>query len=180
MDSKRSRRIVLAAFGALFLIAVAIAAADAAVLARGAGAARPPEAATFAERVVRLVAANRYAEAWQRLYPAHQQLASQPEYVRCELLSPIPGRLRSVRILHVRNERVHVPGESEPVDGAAVKVRLVIAGLARVVVTHTFHVVRADGRLSWILPPSRYARYLYGQCPDSPPPYRGGGSGQAL
>ncbi len=180
MDSKRSRRIVSAALAALFLIAVAIAAADAAVLARGAGAARPPEAATFAERVVRLVAANRYAEAWQRLYPAHQQLAPQPEYVRCELLSPIPGRLRSVRILHVRNERVHVPGEAEPVDGAAVKVRLVITGLADVVVTHTLHAVRVDGRWAWILPQSRYSQYLYGHCPDGPPSFRGAGSGQAL
>ena len=81
----------------------------------------------------------------------------------------------------VRNERVPIPGEGEPIAGAAVKVRIVIVGVGRVVVKPTFHAVRVDGRWTWILPSSRYSIYLHGRCPDAPPNYRGSeGSGRAI
>ena len=133
----------------------------------------PSGAARFTAQVVRLIAANRYAEAWTLLYPAHRVVVGQAAYASCESLSPIPGRLQSVQVLSVRNERVPIPGEDEPIPGASVKVRIVIVGLGRVVVTPTFHAVRADGHWTWILPSSRYRLYLHGRCPDAPPSYRG-------
>jgi hypothetical protein len=172
--TNRSWRIRIA-FGALLAGALLASVADARVLVLGGSAARPdgPDAGGFTVRVVRLIAANRYAEAWTLLYPAHRVIVGQSAYSSCESLSPIPGRLQSVQVLSVRNERVPVPGEDEPMPGASVKVRIVIVGVGRVVVTPTFHAVRADGHWTWILPTSRYRLYLHGRCPDAPPSYRG-------
>lgn len=170
-----SRTIVRIALAALLVAGLAVSAADARILMRGGSTARPdgPDAAGFTVRVVRLIAANRYAEAWTLLYPGHRGVVAQSSYSSCESLSPIPGRLQSVQVLSVRNERVPVPGQDEPIPGASVEVRIVIVGVGRVVVTPTFHAVRADGHWTWILPNSRYRLYLHGRCPDTPPSYRG-------
>ena len=171
-DSSRRVRIAL---GALVVAGAAASLADARLLVRREP--QPPsDAARFTTQVVRLIAANRYAEAWTLLYPGHRGIVGQSSYSSCESLSPIPGRLQSVQVLSVRNERVPVPGEDEPMPGASVKVRIVIVGVGRVVVTPTFHAVRADGHWTWILPTSRYRLYLHGRCPDAPPSYRGADS----
>jgi hypothetical protein len=51
----------------------------------------------FLSHVVRLLVANRYADAWESLNPADQKLAPEPVYVACESLSPVPGHLVSLR-----------------------------------------------------------------------------------
>jgi hypothetical protein len=172
VSGRRPNLRVRVALAVLLCAGIVASVADARLRFRDASGS-PSGAARFTEHVVRLVAANRYAAAWTLLYPAHRDLVSRSAYARCESLSPIPGRLASVRVLSVASGRVRVAGEDAALPGASVQVRLVITGLARVVVTHTFHAVRADGRWTWILPPSRYRLYLRGSCPGAPPAYRG-------
>ena len=114
----------------------------------------------FLSHVVRLLVANRYADAWQSLDPADRQLAPEPVYVACESLTPIPGRLASLRALHVGHDRV----------GVAVRFRLRIAeaGFTTTVVL-TAHAVVAGRRWAWILPPARRALYRDGCGLGDPP-----------
>ena len=179
VSARRPRARVRIALAGLVAAGMAASVADARLVMRDAPRSRPSGAAAFTAHVVRLIAANRYAEAWTLLYPAHRGIVSRFAYARCESLSPIPGRLASVRVLSVTSEPVRVPGEQDPVPGASIRLRLVIVGLSRVVVTHTFHVVRLDRRWTWILPTSRYGLYLRGRCPDAPPAYRDSRSPEA-
>jgi hypothetical protein len=109
--------------------------------------------ARFLSHVVRLLVANRYADAWQSLDPADQALAPEPVYVACESLSPIPGSLVSIRAVHVGHDRT----------GVAVRFRLRIAeaGLTTTVAL-TAHAVVSGQRWAWILPPARRALYREG------------------
>ncbi len=116
----------------------------------------------FLAGVIRLLAANRYAEAWTSLNPRQQAVATRDLYVSCESASPIPGRLVSLRALGVGRDRA----------GIAVTFALRIAGApvpegVRVVLTA--HAVAAGGRWTWILPPARLQRYRTGSCGYSPP-----------
>jgi hypothetical protein len=117
----------------------------------------------FLARIVRLLAANRYAEAWKWLDPADQKLAPEPVYVACESLSPVPGRLVSLHPLHVGRDRL----------GVAVRFRLEIAedGIPQVTtVVLAAHAVVAGRRWAWILPPARRALYRQGCGLGSPAP----------
>src|SRR5262245_65503518 len=111
MAANSSRRVRIA-LGALVAGALLVSVADTRVLVRGGSRSPRPrsDAGAFTIRVVRLVAANRYDEAWTLLYPGHRGIVSEGAYARCESLSPIPGRLKSVRVLSVKDERVPVPG----------------------------------------------------------------------
>jgi hypothetical protein len=171
-STRRGRARVRIALAGLLAAGATASLADARLLLRD-DPPRPTGASAFTVHVVRLIAANRYSEAWTLLYPAHRTIVSRAAYARCESLSPIPGRLESVRVLSVTREAVPVPGQDATVPGESVRLRIVIVGLGRVVVTHTFHAVRADRRWTWILPPERYLLYLRGRCPDAPPDYRG-------
>jgi hypothetical protein len=121
----------------------------------------------FLEGVVRQIARNDYATAWQTLEPAQQRLVPVGEYVRCESASPIPGHLASIRVLRSFDERVNVAGsQSGVVDTKAVTFRLTISepGFASVVVTHTVHAVHAGQRWAWILPAKRLQLHRSGTC----------------
>jgi hypothetical protein len=125
-------------------------------------------ARTFAIRVVRLLGSNRYAEAWAGLHPLHQEVAPLARYVECENLTPIPGRVTSVRALGTWSAPAHVAGLAAPVPGMKVKLRIVISEEsipARTVVVKTVAVVRVPQRWAWLLPPVRYAAYAAGECP---------------
>lgn len=117
---------------------------------------RPPGGPVrFLSHVVRLLAANRYAQAWKSLAPADQKLAPETAYVACESLTPVPGHLASLRTLHVGHDRI----------GVAVRFRLRIAeeGLQEATtVLLTAHAVVAGRRWAWILPPARRALYRQG------------------
>ncbi len=109
----------------------------------------------FLSHVVRLLVANRYAEAWKSLAPADQKLAPAPVYVACESQTPVPGRLVSLRTLHVGRDRI----------GVAVRFRLRIADVAvprGETVLLTAHAVVAGHRWAWILPPARRTLYRQG------------------
>lgn len=63
------------------------------------GQTRRSDAAPFLSHVVRLIAANDYATAYPLLHPAQRRLAKVVDYVNCEQLSPVPGKLSSLRVL---------------------------------------------------------------------------------
>ena len=89
-------------------------------------------------------------------------------YVECENLTPIPGRITSVRALRTWSAPAHVAGLADPVPGMKVKLRIVISEAsipARTVVVKTVAVVRVPQRWAWMLPPARYAAYAAGECP---------------
>src|SRR5262245_7809984 len=124
----------------------------------------------FLEGVVRQIAGNDYADAWQTLAPGQQRLVPRGEYVRCESASPIPGHLASIEVLRSFDEPVKVAGTGSSIDARAVTFRLKISepGLASVVVTHTVHAVPAGTRWAWILPAHRLQLHRSGTCGTRP------------
>jgi hypothetical protein len=134
-----------------------------------AGSNRFADARAFAARIVHLIGENRYAEAWVSLHPLHQQAAPLERYVQCENLTPIVGRITSIRTLRAWDALVHVAGLPNPVRGMKVTLRIVIADAsipARVVVVKTVGLVKVAQHLVWLLPAARYAAYLAGECPQ--------------
>ena len=155
----------LTAWAAVAVAATAITGTSAAAPARP-ELSRPPGApAAFLAQIVRLLAANRYAEAWPSLNPLQQSIAPLPTYVACESQSPIPGQLVSLRTLHVRREPVRVLPEQPPVPSIAATFVLRIAGAAvpeGVPVVLTAHAVAVGTHWTWILPPARLRLYREG------------------
>ncbi|MGZ4388586.1 MAG: hypothetical protein ACXVZL_04315, partial [Gaiellaceae bacterium] len=130
-----------------------------------------PGAAPFVVHVARELVANRYEALWAELHPAQRSVLPRDAYVRCESLTPVPGRLASIRVLSVRAEPAAVPGLARPVPSTAVRIRLVVAvGGGRGTVVHTIHALRAPGRWTWFLAAPRYDAYLAGGCPGTAPP----------
>lgn len=161
--------------GSLLAAAVGAAAIVAGAVAAAVVWATPPQparasAVPFISHVVRATAANRYRETWTTLDPAQQQLVPRDVYVRCESRSPIPGRLRSLRVLGSGPATLQVPADGT-LAGWAVRLRLVIAAPAfpPAVVVHTFHAVRVGGNWHWYLSQQRLALYGAG-CGRAPLP----------
>jgi hypothetical protein len=160
---------LVAAASAAATIAVGMAAAD-----RGAVEAPRASATTaagdpvaFVKTVVDAVVADDYRRAWRTLHPVHQLVAPLDAYVTCELEEPIPGRLYSITVLRVVDERLAVAGVGSAVASKAVRMRITIEDMAtreHAVVTTTFHAVPVAGRWRWVLPEKRYALYRTGAC----------------
>jgi hypothetical protein len=126
----------------------------------------------FLAHTVRLLAANRYSEAWISLNPLQQHVAPFQAYVACESQSPIPGQLVSLRALHVRNEKVEVVPAQPLVASTAVTFALRLAGAAvpgGVRIVLTAHAVAVDSRWTWIMPSARLKLYRQG-CGTDPAP----------
>jgi hypothetical protein len=97
------------------LIVVALGSGVATVVAAGSSASFGSRAGlgdpvAFLKRVVREIAANQYGSAWESLDPVQQALVPMTEYVRCESLSPIPGRLTSIQVIALRDQLIRVAG----------------------------------------------------------------------
>jgi hypothetical protein len=124
-----------------------------------------------AVKVLDQIVHNRYTEAWDDLHPADQKVAPRAEYVGCESRSPVIAKPRSVTPVGVKSESVGL-GDGTFVDSKAVALRLGFAGGFKV--THTVHLVAADGKWKWILPSWRFRDYKADRCPtdagSSPPP----------
>jgi hypothetical protein len=161
------RLAALLAVGAL--VAAGVVAAGSA-LAWGSGETRRAPAlgdpGVFMKRVVTQVLAERYEAAWSTLHPAHQRVASRAEYVSCELLSPIPGVLDTIRVLSVRRGRAQVAGQGAlPARAVTIRFTLTEPSLGETAeVTHTFHAVAVGGSWRWILPPGRFETYRADAC----------------
>jgi hypothetical protein len=132
-------------------------------------AARAPrgDPRAFAENVVRLIAANRYADAWTTLNPVDQRVAPRTEYVGCESRTPILARLREVHALGTADDSVGL-GDGTFVPSKAVAVRIAFAGDDSFVITHSVHLVAVRGRWTWVLPPWRYRAFRDDHCPVAP------------
>jgi hypothetical protein len=137
----------------------------------GKAAAPKDDPGRFAVKVVNLLLANHYAQAWGDLHPEDQRVAPLAEYVGCETRTPILARPLAVKVLTVNNESVGL-GNGKFVDSKAVDVRLRFEGAFKL--THTVHVVAEDGKWRWILPSWRFRDYRADRCPSDagsgPPP----------
>jgi hypothetical protein len=134
-------------------------------------AAPAPGAAPFVVHVVREIVANRYGALWSELDPAQRSVVRRGVYVRCESLTPVPGRLASIQVLSLRAQPVVVPGLGHAVASTAVRFRVVVAvGSGRVAVTSTIHAVRAGGRWTWFLAAPHYRAYAASSCPGAASP----------
>ena len=128
-----------------------------------AGASAQPtsrDAGFFLATVVRQLAANDYADAWQTLHPVDQALVPRNAYVACESASPIPGRLVSVRILSSRRELVALTLSGPIVSSVLVRLALLIADPAAppgVRVRVLAHAILVHRRWRWMLSPARLA-----------------------
>jgi hypothetical protein len=141
--------------------------AGAVAVGTAATAAPQPGAAAFIKTIVREIVRNDYTHAWLSLHPAQQRLVPQDDYVRCELQSPVTGRLVWIRTVRVVAARFAVGGLAGRVAGKAVTVRIKLiddSSGASVIVTHTAHAVPVAGRWRWILPANRIGLYTSGAC----------------
>lgn len=150
------RRFAPAIVAALALSSVVGTSAGAAAFGR----ADARQAPRFLASVVRLLAANRYAEAWTTLDPVDQALVPRANYVACESAHPVPGRLLSIRTLSVGRERVAITTAGPVVASIAVRFAVVIAGPgAPVRVPVLAHAIDVAGRWRWMLPAARLPAY---------------------
>jgi hypothetical protein len=136
-----------------------------AVAAAGCGSGSPAprgDPGATAAGIVRLIAHNRYGEAWEALHPIDQKVAPRAEYVACESRSPVVAAPRAIRVLGVSDESVGL-GDGRFVETKAVRLRLVFGGLTT---TQTVHLVAARGAWRWILKPARYRAYEADACPE--------------
>ena len=148
-------------------IAVALSSAEAVVAVTSTRS--PAHPGAFAANVFRLIVANRYAEAWQRLHPVHQTIVPVERYVECENLTPVRARVVTVRTVRVKAARIAVPGVSTRLGGVRVTLRASL--VSNSVPTHfvmikTIDLVQAADHWAWFLPPPRYAAYASGDCPQ--------------
>jgi hypothetical protein len=160
---------------AFFAVLAALAAGTAFATVSIAGVAKPGrtlgDPVVFLKGVVRQIAGNDYASAWQTLAPAQKRFVPKGEYVRCESASPIPGRLAWIKVVRAYEEPVQVAGLDGSVTAKAVTFRLKITEPAlqdSVVVTDTVHAVPSGTRWAWILPPDRFALHRSGTCGAKP------------
>jgi hypothetical protein len=126
------------------------------------------DAGVFMTRLVRDIAANRYAEAWESLHPTHQRVAPRAQYVACEELNPVVGNIAEVVVVSVKDESVRVAGEQTKAKGKAIRIRLAMRipqGAELDSVTETFHAVAVERHWRWILTDAGYSAYRSGRCP---------------
>jgi hypothetical protein len=132
------------------------------------GQTRRTDAVTFLDHVVRLLAANDYQAAYPLLHPEQRRLVTAWQYVACEQMSLVPGKLTSLRVLQTKRERIHVAGTKPGrVTSTAVSFELQIAASRHqqtATIDLTAHAVSVRGRWTWILPAPRLALYRSGAC----------------
>ena len=166
------RRLALAS-----VLLLCVGAAGSGVATRAGGGSEPARAASlgdpgaFVKRLIVQVVRDDYARAWLTLHPAHKTVAPRWAYVDCELQTPVPGDIVSVKIVHVAGTHTLIAGVGR-VPMRAVTFRLVLRQPAldeTVTVTHTSHVAVVGGHWRWILTPERYELYRTGACAGPAP-----------
>jgi hypothetical protein len=137
------------------------------VLAAPASAAEQQRPVPFLKGVVSEIVGNDYETAWLSLHPAHQAVASEDEYMACEALSPVAGRLKSLVAVRTRRRLIAVAGSEQPVRGVVVTFRLHLvdpSSGASVAFTLNAATVQVAQRWVWMLPSARYELYKSGAC----------------
>ena len=122
--------------------------------------------ADFMTTIVGYIVADDYTSAWGSLYPAHQRVARQTEYVDCEMQRPVSSTLGSIDVLRVSDRKLRIPGESGRADVKAVTLRINLENAlgAKETFKHTFNAVPSGSEWTWILTPSRYRLYRDDSC----------------
>jgi hypothetical protein len=157
-----------ARIAAVLVLLVAAGATAVVALTRSHAAAAPKDdPRAFAVHVVRLITANRYAEAWETLNPVDQSVAPRAEYVGCEQRTPIVAKLREVRALDVSDDSVGL-GDGKFIPSTVVAVRIAFEGDDSFAITHAVHLVAVHGRWTWVLPSWRYRSFRANRCATAP------------
>ena len=138
------------------------------VLASAHGAdASQQRAVPFLKGVVSALVANDYATAWQSLHPVHQAVAPETEYVGCEALTPVPGRLGSLVAIRSQRKTIAIAGLEPRAQGVVVTFRLRLVdpvGGGSAAFTLKAAAVRVADRWAWMLPRARYELYANDAC----------------
>jgi hypothetical protein len=162
-----------AAFAALLVVTVCSTAYASVAIASMTDDQGPGDPTVFLQEVIGQLVASDYRKAWQSLDPGQQQLVPAEQYVRCESASPIPGRLTSIEITDLSEQRIPVAGTRTPVPAQAVTFRIQITEPSlhtSVVITHTVHAVQIDDHWAWILPAARLQLDRSPTCGVAEPP----------
>lgn len=161
----------LGALAAVFTLAMAQK-APAARDGRAEGVQARAQAVTFLRGVIGALAANRYDVAWTTLAPAQQRLLPRATYVRCESLSPVPGRMTRIVTRSARSEGVVVPGShGRTTRSIVVRFSVVLTGTAEqgsVTVPVVAHALRTDRGWAWMLPAKRLRQHRMPSCGQQP------------
>jgi hypothetical protein len=158
-------------------VALAALSATLALCAAGCGggstdAAPTQDPGAFLREVVRERATGEYGRAWDALHPSHKLAVSRRRYVLCELLTPLPGRLESIRVLGVKDEPVVIAGQHDSTPSKAVTLRVSVQVpffTKRVKVTTTSHAVAVHGHWTWLLTRDNFETYRAKGCPGTTP-----------
>jgi hypothetical protein len=153
---------------ALVLLAVAGAIAVAAGCGGDDSAAPAEDPGAFVTTLVGTLFREQTGRAWESLHPLHREAVTRERYVECERRAPLPGQVRRIEVVSVREEPSVVPGREEPEPSTAVTVRVLLS-LPEIPepqhVTHTAHLFAVEGRWAWVIGPGDYASYARGRCP---------------
>jgi hypothetical protein len=115
---------------------------------------------------------GRWGRAWSTLYPAHQQVAVRPVYIRCERSTPFLAPTLVFGVERVRKTLVRVPGLSRRLPGVAVTLHVALQWYGPrdpIVLTPTLHLVAVHDGWRWLLSDEMYRVYRHGACGGLPP-----------
>jgi len=115
---------------------------------------------------VRAKLSGRWADAWQTLYPMHQEVAPLSTYVACEQSTGFAVEPTAVFVEQVRKADVAVPGLARRIPGVALWVRATFPSGSHdpIVVDHVFHLVPFAGSWRWLLSRAEYMAFSAGTC----------------
>ena len=120
-----SRGVIIGSIVAFVVTVVAVVGVALVAIPALEGDAKPTgDPAVFVEQVVGYIVADDYTSAWGSLFPAHQRVARQTEYVDCEMQRPVSSTLGSIDVLRVSDRKLRIPGESGRADVKAVTLRI--------------------------------------------------------
>jgi hypothetical protein len=128
---------------------------------------RREQPAAFVSRVLRLIVADDYGAAWNDLFTTHKRVAPKREYVACESLTPVGGKVGAIHVVRVVDRVLRVPGQAKRLPGKAVTLRVEMLGPAFTSsssFTHTFSAVRQGEGWAWMLTRARYELYRTNAC----------------
>ena len=162
-----SRGVIIGSIVAFVVTVVAVVGVALVAIPALEGDAKPTgDPAVFVKQVVGYIVADDYTSAWGSLYPAHQRVARQTEYVECERQRPVSSTLGSIDVLRVSDRKLRIPGESGRADVKAVTLRINLQNAlgAKETFKHTFNAVPSGSEWRWILTPSRFRLYRDDSC----------------
>jgi hypothetical protein len=133
----------------------------------GGGSSETPSA--FIKRILRLEIAGQWAKQWEDLNPGHQKLISQEQFVTCSRRqkTTLGTPASTITVKSVKDAPLDVRGVSEDTSKLLTVELVPTPGAAPE--TFHIHVVRDNGRWTWILGPDYLEALAHKKCVDGSP-----------